>query len=123
MEDTSCGDNCPFVKNGSCKDCSGCPNYIESWWTQQGATHPKLVKDCSPKRIMLQQQYLQLRVEQLTAEIQEARTQYLQVAHHLSEIIKLSKIDPKNQVKELDYENSDVMLSMPPVATVLQSDI
>lgn len=91
MEDTQCGDKCAFVKAGICKDCEGCPNYVESWWTTQGSTTPKLIKDCAPRRLMIQQQYLQLRVEQLTADSNAARAEYTQVSNYLGEMLKISK--------------------------------
>lgn len=55
MENTSCGCNCPLVKAGVCKSDYECPNYIESWWKEGENGDPKLIKDCAPKRILMQQ--------------------------------------------------------------------
>lgn len=117
MDDTSCGENCAFVRNGMCKNCKDCPNYIESWWTTQGAAQPKLVQDCAPRRMLIQQQHMQLRLEQLTADLCEARVQYVQVANHLQNIIELSKIDQCKadlQPKKIENHNENVpILNLP----------
>lgn len=56
MENTNCGADCPFVKQGFCqKDCE-CPHYVESWWTEQESGKQKLVKDCAPHRLMIDSQ-------------------------------------------------------------------
>lgn len=55
MENTACGENCPFVKNGLCKSDSECCNYNESWWIPNNTEKPVLVKDCTPKRLLLMQ--------------------------------------------------------------------
>ena len=115
MEDTQCGDKCAFVKAGICKDCEGCPNYVESWWTTQGSTTPKLIKDCAPRRIMIQQQYMQLRLEQLTADANASRVEYTNVANHLSEMLKISK--------SMEVENAPVYKLCPDTGRLLlQSD-
>lgn len=55
MDDTACGCDCPLVKAGVCKSDRECPNFIESWWKEGEQGQQKLVKDCAPRRIMLQQ--------------------------------------------------------------------
>ena len=93
MQDTSCGDKCPFLKNGMCTDIRDCPNYIESWWTNGQETHPKLVHDCAPKRMLLQQQHMQLRVEMMEQSLEVARAEYLRVGEQLQSVI-----DSMNQI-------------------------
>lgn len=104
MEDTQCGESCPFVKIGFCDKCSECPNFLESWWTEQGSASPKIVKDCAPKRLLLQQQYLQLRLEQMTADLCESRAEYNKVATHLMEIIDMSK----RESKKIESQNQNL---------------
>lgn len=53
---TNCGDKCPFVKQGFCQTDSECPHYLESWWQDQKTGQQKLVKDCAPKRLLLDSQ-------------------------------------------------------------------
>ena len=82
MKDTACGENCPFVKQGFCaKDCE-CPHYVESWWIENQTNEPVLIRDCSPKRMLLQQQVLQARLEIVQASLEEARNQYLELSTH-----------------------------------------
>lgn len=102
MEDSSCGDKCPYIKMGACSTCNECPNYVESWWIQQGVTQPKLVKDCAPKRMMIQQQHMQLRIEQLSSELAEAKTLYANVAGQLQYIIASSGLaEQKGEYEKL----------------------
>lgn len=55
MHDTACGCDCPLVKSGICKSDRECPNFIESWWKEGERGEQKLVRDCAPRRILLQQ--------------------------------------------------------------------
>lgn len=78
MENTSCGNNCPFVKNGLCKTDEECCNYVESWWQANGTDKPVLVKDCSKKRMLFMQQdqvsytlHLQQEINSLKQEVQK----------------------------------------------------
>jgi hypothetical protein len=105
MEDTSCGSECAFVKNGMCKTCKECPNYVESWWTKQGETQPKIIRDCSPKRLLLQQQYLQLRLEQLTASIEDQRNHQIRLAEQLKTMVEMSNAILQTHAKTLEFKN------------------
>lgn len=58
MENTSCGCECSFVKSGFCKTDKECPFYIETLWQKDGEPTPKIVKDCSPKKMMIEQNAL-----------------------------------------------------------------
>lgn len=53
MDDTSCGAECPFVKQGFCSHEKECPNFLETFWLEQNSNRQKLVKDCAPKRLLL----------------------------------------------------------------------
>lgn len=111
MENTHCGDQCPFVKSGFCSEVTKCPNYMESWWTEQGGTVPKLVKDCSPKRLMLQQQYMQLRLEQLQASADVARSEYINVAQQFKHMLDVTEKLLTNACKpQLEQKNETLTL-------------
>jgi hypothetical protein len=116
MQNTVC-ENCPFVKMGFCADVRDCPNYCESWWTQGGETTPKLLKDCSPKRLLIQQQYLQLRLEQLTASNDAQRNENLVLVSQLKTMIDMTnavlvehsktlKLDQKDEIATVTLLNS-----------------
>jgi hypothetical protein len=112
LENTIC-ENCPYVKMGLCTDIKDCPNYVESWWTEQGGCTPKLVKDCSPKRLMIQQQYLQLRLEMLQASSDSCRNEYIDVACQFKEMLALTEkllIKHPEQSKLLEGKNEVLTL-------------
>lgn len=50
MENTNCGEDCCFVKQGFCKTDRECPFYAESIWNLKGGTETRTIKDCHPKR-------------------------------------------------------------------------
>lgn len=103
MENTSCGENCPFVKSKVCVDCRDCPNYIESWWIDENGTQ-KLIKDCSPKRLILQQQLMQSRLEAVQEALEQSRNEYITLSSYLKSLMEASK-------KIIDYnKNEDVIL-------------
>jgi len=109
MENTSCGCNCPFVKTGFCSNEKECPNYIETWWIQCESAQPKLVKDCSPKRLLLQQQLMQSRMEQMQASLCEARNEYHRLGTYLKSIVEASQkiINPK-EATNVQIDSTDV---------------
>lgn len=60
MENTHCGDECPYKQMGFKK----CPNELESWWeSSEKGSAPKLVKDCAPKRMLIMMQQLYNRMD------------------------------------------------------------
>lgn len=91
MQSTSCGDNCPFVKNKMCSCCKECPNYVESWWIPENDGQPVKLEDCAPKRILLQQQLLQARFDQTTQALLESRNEYNVLGGYLKNLIDMSK--------------------------------
>ncbi|PWU06778.1 MAG: hypothetical protein C5B43_01310 [Verrucomicrobia bacterium] len=110
MENTSCGDNCPFVKKGFCGCERECPNYIESWWIESEKGVPKLIKDCSPKRLIIQQQYLQSRLEGMQKAAEQARNElheFTSVMRSLVEQTKQILIRNLNSNNLLDKKNED----------------
>lgn len=110
MESTSCGQNCPFVKNGSCKSETECPNYVESWWMEGQETTPKLLKDCSPKRLLLQQQYLQLKVEQFQSVLDQTRADYSLLTSQLKSVIEITSnlLESHVQLKLNEVKNENI---------------
>jgi hypothetical protein len=118
MQSTSCGDNCPFVKQGFCSSCRECPNYIETWWTAEGAEQPIKLEDCSPKRMIIQQQGMQARFDLTTQALVQSRNEYNQLCSYLKSLIEMSKaVVLKDQnTKEIEHETSNGLIgneSMP----------
>lgn len=115
MDCTACGKECPFVKTGFCQSDKECPNYIESWWVDGKTQEPKLLKDCAPKRMILQQQYLQIRLEGVQAALEQSRNEYNQLSGYFKSIIEISKnvLLEKNKSQEVTYEKTNLIDNMP----------
>jgi len=92
MKSTSCGKECPFVKQGFCKEENECPNFVESWWSNPVDEQPVKITDCSPKRMLLQQQYMQSRLEGVQRALEESRNKYDELCCYLKSLIEMSKI-------------------------------
>jgi hypothetical protein len=107
MESTSCGEECAFVRSGLCNHEKKCPNYIETWWVTGEKQEPRMIKDCSPKRIILQQQLLQTRVEQLTEALLSSRNEYNQLSNYLKTLVEMSKAVLKEGCKQIPQENQN----------------
>lgn len=102
MESTACGKECPFVKQGFCESDKQCPNYIETWWQKGQDTQPVKLCDCSPKRMVLQQQVMQAKFECVQQSLEQSRNQYAELTNYLKNLIETSK-----QIilqKDLPYE-------------------
>lgn len=102
MESTSCGQNCAFVKCGFCNSEKECPNYIESWWVEGENGQPKMLKDCAPKRMLLQQQMLQSRVENMQVELCNQKARAESLAEALMQVIQACKLIVSENQKTLD---------------------
>lgn len=92
MEGTSCGDECPFVKQGFCAKVNECPNHIESVWEDGKTNETKLIRDCAPKRMILQQQYMQNRLEGVQSALEQSRNEYRELSAYLRGLIEMSKV-------------------------------
>ncbi len=103
MKDTSCGCNCPFVKQGFCEKVNECPNYIESWWIEGDGKEPTIIKDCSPKRMLLQQQLLQSRLDNVLKALCESRDENSKLLAYLHSIIESVKSSQKKEMIPYDY--------------------
>lgn len=58
MDNSNCREKCTFVKSGFCESDKDCPFYVETLWQKHGDPTPKIVKDCSPKKMMIEQNAL-----------------------------------------------------------------
>lgn len=90
MDHTSCEEKCPWVKSGFCSKVEECPNHVESWWTEGQTGQQKLVRDCVPKRLMIQMAALQSRFEGVQAASEQARNETMAMNAHFQELIHLS---------------------------------
>ncbi len=102
MESTACGKECPFVKQGFCSTDSECPNFIETWWQKGQETQPVKLRDCSPKRMVLQQQVMQAKFECVQQALEQSRNQYAELTNYLKNLIETSKQILSQ--KDLPYE-------------------
>lgn len=91
MESTACGKECPFVKQGFCESDKECPNYIETWWQKAQESQPVKLCDCSPKRMVLQQQVMQAKFECVQQALEQSRNQYAELSNYLKNLIEMSK--------------------------------
>ena len=109
MEDTHCGANCPWVKSGFCNKLEECPNHIESWWvSKEGET--KLVKDCVPKRLMLQMQALLTRFEGVQGAAEEARNETHLMRGHFTSLVEATKLAIEEQNQRHIIESTKILL-------------
>jgi hypothetical protein len=104
MENTACGCECPFVKQGFCASDKECPNYVESWFVERNSSEQRLIKDCSPKRMLLQQQVLQVRFEGVQQALEQARNEYINLGQYLRKLIEASKqvLEKKDEIITID---------------------
>ena len=114
MEGTSCGENCCFVKQGFCKSEKECPHYVESWWIEGQTEQHKLIKDCSPKRMLLHQQILQRKLENVQQALENSKNEYHNLCQYLKTLVGMSQQvlleNQKTEVKDekfIPYSNSD----------------
>jgi hypothetical protein len=54
LKDTAC-EKCAFVEMGACERVDQCPNFIETKWLDKD-NNTIILKDCAPKRMLLQHQ-------------------------------------------------------------------
>lgn len=91
MENTNCGENCSFVKSGFCKCDRECPFYIETWWQNDQSPQPKLVKDCSPKKMTLEQNALLHRFLCMQGVVEDVRNRMDRIEAMLINLTSQSK--------------------------------
>lgn len=110
MKDTSCGENCPFYKQGFCASERECPNYMESVWIEGATQEHRIIKDCSPKRMLIQNQRLENRLEHLEAALQKSTSEYQQLSSYLVQLISASKTVLEKTERMVTYEEKNVLL-------------
>ena len=79
---------------------------------EQGAQPVKL-EDCSPKRLILQQQLMQARFDLTTQALVQSRNEYNQLCTYLKSLIEMSKtvIDHhKPSIEDKQYEKITLQL-------------
>lgn len=108
MEDTRCGDECCFVKSGFCNKDTECPNYTETVWEEASSGKMKTVKDCAPKRTMIEQQRMTNSFNAVTASNQVLRDKIDRLEGLLLQIIQESKIFfaeiEEGKVQAIEYQ-------------------
>ena len=107
MNDTACGKDCPFVKQGFCSSDSECPNHMVTWWIEGDNQTPKKINDCSPKRMLLQQQVLQTKMEGVQQALEQSRNQYNQLCVYLKSLINMSRTALKCNSTEENVKSID----------------
>lgn len=112
MDDTCCGDECIFLKNGMCKKVELCPNYTESIWQETQSGKVRVVKDCAPKRTMLCQQQTLNSFDGVTASVQVLRDKVTILEDLLLTVINQSKqylgeIEDQKQKLEFRSRNEE----------------
>ena len=91
MENTNCGEDCCFVKQGFCKTDKECPFYCESIWQTEGGTKIKTVKDCYPKRASTETNNLHYRMTVLQSMQEDLRNRLDRIELSLSALISQSQ--------------------------------
>jgi hypothetical protein len=74
MEGTCSYKDCKIYKKLKLKSPDECPNYVESWWAEDGKD-PKLIRDCLPKRLLLMMQDFHERMIGMQSDIEKMRNE------------------------------------------------
>ena len=91
MENSNCGCDCAFVKSGFCNTDRECPFYLESWWQKADEPNPKLVKDCFPKKLAVEQNQLLHRMLCAQGVVEDVRNRMDRLEQMLAQLISQSK--------------------------------
>jgi hypothetical protein len=91
MDNSNCGEDCAFVKSGFCKCDKECPFYIETWWQIAENPQPKLVKDCFPKKLTIEQNNLLHRHICLQGVVEDVRNRMDRIEQMLINLTSQSK--------------------------------
>jgi len=114
MESTSCRENCPFVKQGFCHSYKECPNHIETWWIKSDSEQPIKLEDCSPKRMVLQQQTLQSKLDLTMQALVESRNEYNILSTNLKNMIEMAKQvilnNDQKDIQEIKNEHDEIFI-------------
>jgi len=109
MEDTNCGENCAFFKSGFCLNEKECPNYTETIWEEAATGKTKVVKDCAPKRTMMEQQRAINSITAMHGAFQKLKEKVESLETMLFQIINASKkfLQEQEEIKQIEKKNED----------------
>ena len=115
MENTTCGKDCPFVKQGFCNSDCECPHYVESVWVQGDTQEKKIVKDCSPKRMLIQNNAQDYKILKLQKAIEEQRNMFVTMGQNFQLLMKelQTLIAEHRQHSNLKELSDEVKKSLP----------
>ena len=85
-------EKCPFVAMGLCGRVEECPNYCENIWRNGQTQEVKVVKDCSPKRQLIQSQHTNTRIEWLQSNIEQLTSKNEKLEASLNTLISQSQM-------------------------------
>ena len=85
-------EKCPYVEMGLCPNVEKCPNYCENIWQNGQTQEVKIIKDCSPKRQLIQSQHNNTRIEWLQASIEQLRNKTEKLESSLNTLICQSEM-------------------------------
>lgn len=109
MENTNCGKNCTFVKIGLCESDVDCPNYVETLWECGERAEIKTVKDCSPKRQLLESQKyihrhleIEAKIKKLTSKVENLENLMLELINESRQF--LGEINNQKQLESSDEQ-------------------
>ena len=75
---------------------------MESWWQENGQGQPKIIKDCAPRRLLLQQQTDVNRIFALQQAVEEMRNKFLILESSLSQLVAQSREYVLQEAKRLE---------------------
>lgn len=90
VEDTACGEECCFVKQGFCKTDRECPFFCESTWQTEKGERIGSIKDCYPKRAMMENNNFHYRITVLQSLQEDVRNRLERIELALSHLINQS---------------------------------
>ncbi len=106
MENTNCGEKCAFVKSGFCKTDHECPHFVQTIWQKHGDPTPKIVSDCSPKKILVEQNQLLHRFLCMQGVVEELRHKVTNLEDAIKQLCNIFATKAtKNNLNLDDKEN------------------
>ena len=106
MDNTNCGENCAFVKCGFCETDKTCPLYQESWWKEDTSETPKLVRDCFPKRMTIEQNKLFNRYTNSQSVVEDVRNRLDKLEKILNILVMQSQEFLNENQKRIDSDTT-----------------
>lgn len=94
---------------------------MESWWQENGQGQPKIIKDCAPKRLLLQQQTEVNRIFALQQSIEEMRNRFLILESSLIQLISQSQEYITQEIKLLEVPKKTFKTHKPELKRIMAS--